>query len=95
MTCPRFINIVTFRPVPVAALHLENGEEFRLFEKGERNYNAKKALRKISLRESTPNDEESDLIHAMWMTELGYKGMYSESVMEHSKLTEIRSCKPC
>ncbi|KAL1960242.1 hypothetical protein VTO42DRAFT_8785 [Malbranchea cinnamomea] len=64
---------VTKKPVSVAPLHLENGEEFRIFEKGERNYNAKKALRKINLREETPNDEESDLIHEMWKTEIEYR----------------------
>ena len=68
-----FTHACCVRPVSVPALHLENGEEFRLFERGERNYNDKKALRKTSLREYTPNDEESDLIHAMWMAELGYK----------------------
>ncbi|EEP80740.1 conserved hypothetical protein [Uncinocarpus reesii 1704] len=48
-------------------------KERRLFEKGEQNYTAKKSLRSRSLRLETPNDEESDLIHAMWIRELAYK----------------------
>jgi acyl-coenzyme A thioesterase 9 len=55
-------------------LLVETEEEARIFRTGEENYNAKKALRKISLLQETPNDEESDLIHAMWINELAYKG---------------------
>lgn len=53
---------------------METEQERRLFEKGEQNYKAKKALRSRSLLQETPNDEESDFIHAMWITELAYKG---------------------
>ncbi|KAI1935375.1 hypothetical protein LOZ66_005262 [Ophidiomyces ophidiicola] len=63
----------TKKPVNVPPLLIETAEERRLFEKGEQNYNAKRALRSRSLRQETPNDEESDLIHAMWITELAYK----------------------
>lgn len=65
--------LTLFRPVPVAPLLLETEEERALFQKGENNYKAKKALRKESLLERTPNDEESDLIHAMWTSEMSYK----------------------
>jgi acyl-coenzyme A thioesterase 9 len=61
--------------VRVAPLLLETDEERALFQKGENNYAAKKALRKESLLERTPNDEESDLIHAMWTSEMAYKSM--------------------
>jgi acyl-coenzyme A thioesterase 9 len=47
----------------------------RLFTLGEKNYNAKKEFAKTALRKQTPNDEESDLIHAMWLKHLEYQGM--------------------
>jgi acyl-coenzyme A thioesterase 9 len=60
------------RPVPVAPLIVETEEEKALFKKGEENYMAKKALRKRSLLERAPDDEESDLIHSMWTKEMSY-----------------------
>ncbi|KLJ06010.1 hypothetical protein EMPG_10535 [Blastomyces silverae] len=63
----------TKRPVAVAPLLVETEEERRLFELGEKNYKAKKQLRTRSLLQQTPNDEESDLIHAMWTKEMSYQ----------------------
>ena len=54
---------------------VETEEERRLFALGEKNSNAKKSLAKTALRKQTPNDEESDLIHAMWLRQLEYHGM--------------------
>lgn len=54
---------------------METDEERRLFELGEKNYKAKKQLRTRSLLQQTPNDEESDLIHAMWTKEMAYLSM--------------------
>ncbi|GLI77640.1 hypothetical protein PoHVEF18_005931 [Penicillium ochrochloron] len=62
----------TKKPVPVAPLIVETEEEKALFKKGEENYMAKKALRKRSLLERAPDDEESDLIHSMWTKEMSY-----------------------
>ena len=45
-----------------------------MFAAGEKNYNAKKAMAKTTLRKATPNDQESDLIHAMWLRQLEYHG---------------------
>ncbi len=53
---------------------VETTEEKRLFALGEQNYNAKKALAKKALRKQAPNDEESDLIHAMWIRQIEYHG---------------------
>lgn len=64
------------RPVSVSPLRIETSEERRLFALGEKNYNAKKELAKIALRKQTPNDEESDMIHAMWLKHLEYRGMF-------------------
>ncbi|KAL1849058.1 hypothetical protein Plec18167_006836 [Paecilomyces lecythidis] len=63
---------VTRKPVPVAPLKIETEEEQRLFKKGEANYKAKKSLRQRSLLEQAPNDEESNLIHSMWMKEASW-----------------------
>ena len=49
----------------------------KLFKEGERNYKVKKAMLKTALKKQTPNDEESDLIHAMWLKQLEYHGMFS------------------
>ncbi len=59
----------------MSPLRVETSEERRLFTLGEKNYNAKKEFAKIALRKQTPNDEESDLIHAMWLKHLEYQGM--------------------
>ncbi|KAI4180243.1 MAG: hypothetical protein L6R41_007361 [Letrouitia leprolyta] len=62
----------TKKPVAISPVKVETEEEKRLFALGEKNYNAKKARAKIGLRKQTPNDEESDLIHGMWLRQLEY-----------------------
>ncbi|KAE8150158.1 HotDog domain-containing protein [Aspergillus avenaceus] len=62
----------TKKPVNVAPLLVETEEERLLFKKGEENYQAKKALRKRSLLQKAPDDEESNLIHSMWTKEMSY-----------------------
>ena len=54
-------------------------EEKRLFEKGEANYAAKKALRTRSLLEKAPDGEESNLIHSMWTKEMSYLSKFQVS----------------
>ena len=66
---------VTKKPVPVNPLLPETEEEKRLFALGEKNSEEKRALAKTALRKQTPNDEESDLIHAMWLKQLEYHGI--------------------
>ena len=68
------------RSIKISPLLIETEEEQRLFTLGEKNSNAKKALATKALRKQTPNDEESDLIHAMWLRQLEYHG---ESVAIH------------
>ncbi|KAL4927190.1 putative acyl-CoA thioester hydrolase [Aspergillus undulatus] len=63
---------VTKKPAAVAPLLVETEEERELFKKGEKNYQAKKALRKRSLLEKAPDDEESNLIHSLWTKEMSY-----------------------
>jgi acyl-coenzyme A thioesterase 9 len=60
--------------VAISPLQAETEEEKLLFKKGEENYNLKKSESKMALRKQTPNDEESDLIHALWLQQLDYHG---------------------
>jgi acyl-coenzyme A thioesterase 9 len=63
---------ITKKPVAIAPLQVDTEEERRLFKLGENNYNAKKALSKTALLKQPPNDEESELIHAMWLKQLDF-----------------------
>lgn len=66
----------------VSPLSIETPEEKRVFALGEKNYHAKRTLAKTALRKQTPNDEESDLIHAMWLRQLEYHGVFSPIFLE-------------
>jgi hypothetical protein len=61
---------LTKRPVAISPLLTTTPKEKTLFELGQKNYNLKKAASKLTLRKQTPNDEESDLIHALWLAQL-------------------------
>ena len=71
----------TKKPVSIAPLHVSSETERRLFTMGEANYNAKRQLAKTALRKMTPNDEESDLIHSMWLQQIEFHG--KDTVSEH------------
>ena len=71
---------ISKKPVLVNPLIPETAEEKRLFALGEKNSTEKKALAKTALRKQTPNDEESDLIHAMWLKQLEYHGSHPAGV---------------
>ncbi|KAJ4340044.1 hypothetical protein N0V95_007595 [Ascochyta clinopodiicola] len=62
----------TKKPVNVSALIVETSEEKRLYDLGERNSQIRKERRNTSLIKHTPNDLESDLIHALWQKQLQY-----------------------
>jgi len=64
----------SIRPVNVNALIVETEEEKRLYALGERNSQIRKERRNTSLIKHTPNDLESDLIHAFWQKQLQYHG---------------------
>lgn len=68
------------RPASVAPLLLETEEEHRLFKQGEKNYQAKKALRKKSVLEKAPDSEESNLIHSMWTNEMAYLSKWMQYI---------------
>ena len=62
----------TKKPVAISPLKPSTPEEVKLFEDGEQEYKLKKEASKMALRKQTPNDEESDLIHALWLQQLDY-----------------------
>ena len=73
----------------ISPLKIETEEERRLFKEGEENYKAKKAMLKTALKKQTPNDEESDLIHAMWLKQLEYHGQYFHQLLANVASTEL------
>ena len=62
------------RPVNVNPLIIETPEEKRLYALGERNSKIRRQRRDTSLLKHTPNDLESDIIHAFWQKQLQYHG---------------------
>lgn len=66
----------TKKPVAICPIKCETEEEKRLFALGQKHSTEKKALAKKTLRKQAPNDEESDLIHAMWLKQLQYHGKF-------------------
>lgn len=68
----------------VSALIVETEEEKRLYALGERNSQIRKERRNTSLIKHTPNDLESDLIHAFWQKQLQYHGQSPSSCARHT-----------
>jgi acyl-coenzyme A thioesterase 9 len=62
----------TKRPVKIAPVRTDTEEEKRIFAQGEKNSKIRKERSQRSLLKTAPNDEESDLIHAMWQRQLRY-----------------------
>jgi acyl-coenzyme A thioesterase 9 len=62
----------TKKPVNISPVRTDTEEEKRLYEQGEKNSKQRKELASKSLLKQTPNDEESDLIHAIWQRQLQY-----------------------
>lgn len=63
---------ITKKPVNIPPVRTDTEEEKRLYQRGERNSRRRKELAKRSLLKTTPNDEESDIIHAMWQRQVKY-----------------------
>ncbi|KAJ4294393.1 hypothetical protein N0V90_008083 [Kalmusia sp. IMI 367209] len=68
----------TKKPVNVNPLIASTPEEKRLYALGERNSRIRKQLKENALSKHTPNDLESDLIHAFWQKQLQYHDPYDE-----------------
>ncbi|KAF2142427.1 uncharacterized protein K452DRAFT_326341 [Aplosporella prunicola CBS 121167] len=62
----------TKRPVNVNPVIVETEDEKRLFAIGEENSKHRKELKTKSLTKHTPDNLESDLIHALWQQQLKY-----------------------
>ncbi|KAH7389587.1 HotDog domain-containing protein [Phaeosphaeria sp. MPI-PUGE-AT-0046c] len=68
----------TKKPVNVNPLIVKTQEEKRLYALGERNSKIRKERRDTSLLKHTPNDLESDLIHAFWQKQIQYHDPYDD-----------------
>lgn len=66
----------TKNPVAIAPLQIESPDEQAIYDLGEKNYQAKKALASVALRKTSPNAEEGSLIHKMWLKQLDYQGEF-------------------
>ena len=62
----------------VNPLLIETPEEQHLYSLGERNSKVRKQRKETALIKHTPNDLESDLIHAFWQKQLQYHDPYDE-----------------
>lgn len=62
----------TKTPVNIPAVRADTEEEKQIYALGEKNSQRRKELVQRSLLKQTPNDEESDLIHAIWQRQLRY-----------------------
>ncbi|KAK4575293.1 hypothetical protein LTR86_001146 [Recurvomyces mirabilis] len=62
----------TKKPVNNAPVRTDTEEEKQLYAEGEKNSAHRKELGQRSLLKTTPNDQETDLIHAMWQKQLKY-----------------------
>jgi len=76
----------TKKPVAISPLKANTPEEKALFAAGEKNYNLKKAALKLALRKQNPNDEESDLMHNLWLKQLDYHDPNTSSRKPESAL---------
>ncbi|KAH7125437.1 HotDog domain-containing protein [Dendryphion nanum] len=68
----------TKKPVNVNPLIVESPEEKRLYALGERNSKIRKQRNQTALIKHTPNDLESDLIHAFWQKQLQFHDPHDE-----------------
>ncbi|TVY26649.1 Acyl-coenzyme A thioesterase, mitochondrial [Lachnellula hyalina] len=62
----------TKKSVSISPLKTTTPEEQTLFARGQQNHDRKKAALGLALRKQAPNDEESDLIHALWLQQLSW-----------------------
>ena len=60
------------KPVNIPSIRTDTEEETRVFAQGEKNSKRRRELLQRSLLKQAPNDEESDLIHAIWQRQLKY-----------------------
>ncbi|KAI9055893.1 hypothetical protein LZ554_000831 [Drepanopeziza brunnea f. sp. 'monogermtubi'] len=63
---------VTKKPVAISPLITNTPEEEAIFAQGETNYARKKTASALALKKQTPNDEESDLIHKIYLAQQDY-----------------------
>ncbi|TVY86294.1 Acyl-coenzyme A thioesterase 9, mitochondrial, partial [Lachnellula willkommii] len=85
----------TKKSVPISPLKTTTPEEKHVFTRGQQNHDRKKAALGLALRKQAPNDEESDLIHALWLQQLSWHDPNNASRKpdnaEYMKNTQIQS----
>jgi len=62
----------TKKPVKIAPVRTDSEEEKKMYAEGEENSKHRKELAQRSLLKTAPDDEESDLVHAMWQRQVRY-----------------------
>ncbi|QSZ33003.1 hypothetical protein DSL72_002588 [Monilinia vaccinii-corymbosi] len=92
---------VTKRAVKIAGVEPENEVERNLYELGMRSYEKKKREMGRALRSKEPDDEESDLIHRLWLKTLDYRDPNTASLlpptctrMSASKIQSVQIMQP-
>lgn len=68
---------VTRKAMKIAGVEPENEAERNSYELGMRSYEKRKREMGRGLRSKEPDDEESDLIHRLWLKTLDYHGPFS------------------
>lgn len=92
----------TKRPVNIAPLKLESAEDHIIYNQGQANYNIKKQLAKTALRKNTPNDEESDIIHGLWLQQMKFEDDLDPTTskpansfyMDESRINNVQIMQP-
>ncbi|KAF7953287.1 hypothetical protein EAE96_006498 [Botrytis aclada] len=72
---------VTKKAVRIAGVRPEGGVEESWFERGRKSYEKKKREMGRGLRSMEPDDEESDLIHRLWLKTLDYHDPNTPSLL--------------
>ncbi|KAB8290858.1 hypothetical protein EYC80_008495 [Monilinia laxa] len=92
---------VTKKAMKIAGVEPENEVERNLYELGMRSYEKKKREMGRGLRSKEPDDEESDLIHRLWLKTLDYHDPNTPSLlpktctrMSTSKIQSVQIMQP-
>jgi acyl-coenzyme A thioesterase 9 len=79
-------NPVTKKAMNVNPLVVETPEEKEIFRRGAEYKASKKALANAALAKQAPNDEESELIHRLWMEQAKYEDPHNAATKPEGML---------
>jgi acyl-coenzyme A thioesterase 9 len=87
--------------VAISPLTTTTPQEAALFARGKKNYALKKSSSQLALRKQTPNDAESDLIHALWLAQLDFhdpntpsRKPYEAVYMRNTEISSVQIMQP-